>query len=152
LPREKRVNKYGEEFQMKLCKLAVLCVLFAGAFVQAHSQTQLRVDVPFNFTIGNHSLPAGQYKVQTAWSDSNLTWRISDQDGKSVFLTTNTVESLKAAHQPSLVFRKIGAEYSLVQFWLDGSSGRDVIRPKIANTVIAQSDFVEIAATSTSGR
>jgi hypothetical protein len=136
---------------MKLCKLAVLCVLFAGAFLQAHSQTQLRVDVPFNFTIGNHSLPAGQYKVQTAWSDTNTTWRISDQDGKSVVLLTNTAVSSKAEQSPSMVFRKIGAEYSLVQFWLDGSSGREVIRPKIANTVIAQSDVVRITG-SASGR
>jgi hypothetical protein len=135
---------------MKLCKLAVLCVLFAGAFVQAHSQTQLRVDVPFNFTIGNHSLPAGEYNVQTAWSDSNLTWRVSDRDGNSVILMSNAVHSPNSEHQPSLVFRKIGAEYSLVQFWLDGSRGRDVIRPKISKTVIAQSDFVQIAASTSS--
>ena len=136
---------------MRLCKLAVLCVLFAGAFVQAHSQTQLRVDVPFNFTVGNHSLPAGQYNVQTVWSGSNSIWRISNQDGKSMVLMTNTSVSSKAEQSPGMVFRKIGAEYSLVQFWLDGSSGREVIRPKIANMVIAQSDFVRITG-SASGR
>jgi hypothetical protein len=137
---------------MKLCKLAVLCVLFAGAFVQAHSQTQMRVDIPFDFAVGNHFLPAGQYDVQTAWSDSNMIWRIYNHENKSAFLATNTAAPTKAQHTPSMVFQKIGGQYSLVQFWLDGSRGRDVIRPKIANTVIAQSDFVQIAAETSSGK
>jgi hypothetical protein len=128
---------------MKFCKFAIGFVLFLGAFVQAHSQTQMRINVPFNFTVGNHSLPAGKYAVSTVWDN---TWRVNNYQGNSAVLMTNPVSSRAADHQCSFLFRKIGGEYSLVQFWLGGRSGRDVIRPKIANTVVAQADYVQIAA------
>ena len=131
---------------MKFCKFAVCFVLFVGAFVQAHSQTQIRVNVPFNFTVGNHSLPAGQYEVSTVWNDNNLTWRVNNHQGQSAVLMTNPLSSPAADHECSLLFRKISGEYSLVQFWLGRSDGRDVVRPKIANTVVAKAEYVQIAA------
>ena len=131
---------------MRFCKFAVCFVLLAGAFVQAQSQTQLRVNVPFDFTVGNHSLPAGKYEVSTVWSSDNVTWRVTNTQGQSVVLMANPVSSPKVGHECSFLFRKIGGEYSLVQFWLGGSRGVDVIRPKIANTVVAKADYVQIAA------
>jgi hypothetical protein len=130
---------------MRFCKFAVCFVLCVGAFVQAHSQSQIRVDVPFNFTVANHSLPAGQYEVTTVWSSNNLAWRLNNNQGQSAVLMTNPV-SEKANHECSFLFRKIGGEYSLIQFWPGGTDGRSVIRPKIANTVVAQADYVQIAA------
>jgi hypothetical protein len=131
---------------MRLSKLALGCALFMGAFVQAHSQTQIRVNVPFDFTVGNHTLPAGKYEVNTASTTENLTWRIDDHQGNSAVMLTNAVSAPKVDHTCSLLFRRLGGEYSLVEFWLGGTQGRDVIRPKIARTVIAQSDLVQIAA------
>jgi hypothetical protein len=131
---------------MRFCKFAVCFVLFVGAFVQAHSQTQIRVNVPFDFTVGNHSLPAGQYEVSTVWDSNNLVWRVNNHQGQTAVLATNSLSSQKADHECSFLFRKIGGEYSLVQFWLGGRSGREVVRPKIANTVVAQADYVQIAA------
>jgi hypothetical protein len=130
---------------MKLCKFAVCFVLFMGACIQAHSQAQLRVNIPFDFTVGNHTLPAGQYELSTVWSDNSAAWKIADGQRHSAFLRTNALSS-SSDHTCSLIFRRFGGEYALVQFWTDGHDGRDVIRPKIAPTVIAQSDFVQIAA------
>ena len=131
---------------MRFSKLALGCALFMGAFVQAHSQTQIRVNIPFDFTVGNHTLPAGQYEVGPALSGRDASWLINNHQGNSAVMMTNAVSSSKVDHTCSLLFRKFGGEYSLVEFWLGGSRGRDVIRPKIARTVIAQSDLVQIAA------
>jgi len=131
---------------MKLCKFAVCFVLFVGACIQAHSQTQVRVNIPFDFTVGNHTLPAGQYEVSTVWSDNSAAWKIADRQRHSAILMTNEVSSPNGDHTCSLIFRRFGGEYALVQFWTDGREGHDVVRPKIAPTVIAQSDFVQIAA------
>lgn len=130
---------------MRVSKLALACALFMGAFVQAHSQTQIRVNVPFDFTVGNHTLPAGQYEVNTVPNNESA-WRINNHQGNSAVMLTNAVSAPKVDHTCSLLFRKFGGEYSLVEFWLDGNQGRDVIRPKIARTVIAQSELVQIAA------
>ena len=131
---------------MRFSKLALGCALFMGAFVQAHSQTQIRVNVPFDFTVGNHTLPAGQYEVNTVFSNNGSTWRINNHQGNSAVMLTNEASAPKVDHTCSLLFHRSGGEYSLVEFWLDGNKGRDVIRPKIARTVIAQSDLVQIAA------
>jgi hypothetical protein len=130
---------------MRFCKFAVCCALFIGACIQAHSQTKIRVNIPFDFTVGNHTLPAGKYDVSTVGSGT-LTWQIANHEGNSAFLATNAVSSRTVDHPCSLLFRRFGGEYSLIQFWPEGHQGRDVIRPKIARTVIAQSELVEIAA------
>src|ERR1700730_4165529 len=115
---------------MKLCKFAVCFVLFMGACIQAHSQTQLRVDIPFDFTVGKNTLPAGQYDVHTVWGNDTLTWQLVNRQNKSAVFATNPVSSPKSDHTCSLIFRRFGGEYALVQFWTDGRDGRDLIRPK----------------------
>ena len=131
---------------MRLCKFAVCFALFIGACLQAHSQTKIRANIPFDFTVGNHTLPAGKYDVSTVWGTDTLTWKISNLGGKSAFITTNALASPTTDHKVSLLFRRFGGEYALVQFWTGSHDGRDVIRPKIAPTVIAQSELVQIAA------
>ena len=117
-----------------------------GAFVQAHSQTQIRVNVPFDFTVGNHTLPAGQYDVVPAFTGRDASWLIINRHGNATFVMTYGVSSPMADHKCSLLFRRFGGQYALVQFWTGRHDGRDVIRPKIAPSMIAQSDLVQIAA------
>lgn len=131
---------------MKFYKFAVCCALFIAACVPAYSQN-VRVNIPFDFMVSNHTLPAGEYVVSAVWGESNAAWRIADRQRHSAYLITNSASSPAGVeHHISLVFRQYGGEYSLIQFWLDGNRGRDVIRPKIAPNVIAQSNFVQIAA------
>ena len=131
---------------MRLSKFAVSCVLFIGACIQAHSQTKIRVNIPFDFTVGNHTLPAGRYDVAPVFNSSNSAWQIANRQGDAAFLMTNGVSSLTIEHKVSLLFRQIAGQYSLVEFWPSAKQGRDVIRPKISRTMIAQSQFVQIAA------
>ena len=131
---------------MRLYKFAACFALFVGACLQAHSQTKIRVNIPFDFTVGNHTLPAGKYDVGPAFTGRDASWLINNHQGNSAVMLTNAVSAPKVDHTCSLLFRRFGGEYSLVEFWLGGTQGRDVIRPKIARTVIAQSDLVQIAA------
>lgn len=131
---------------MRLRKFAICCVLFIGACIQAHAQTNIRVNVPFDFTVGNQTLPAGEYHVSTVWNNNKGVWQITGERGKSAFVMTNPLESAGAEHNVSLVFRQFSGQYALVQFWPGGDEGRDVIRPKIPRTMIAQSQLVQIAA------
>jgi hypothetical protein len=131
---------------MRLCKLAVCSALFLTACIPAFSQSGVRVNVPFNFTVGNQSLPAGKYEVVHAFSGNSTAWMITNYQGNTVYLMTNAVLSPVVEHKPSLLFSRFGGQYSLVQFWPRDHEGRDVIRPKIARTMIAQSELVQIAA------
>lgn len=107
----------------------------------------MRVNVPFDFAVGNHTLPAGRYEVNTVWDNNQSVWRINDRQGNTAVVMTTALSTTTAdQHKYSLLFRKIGGEYSLVQLWVGKDSARNVIRPKIANTVVAQAEYVQIAA------
>jgi hypothetical protein len=130
---------------MRFCKFAMCCALFIGVCIQAHSQTQIRVNIPFDFTVGNHTLPAGKYDVAHAFPGTDQSWLITNHQGNLSFLMTNAASSPVEA-KTSLLFRRFGGQYSLIEFGVAGHQGRSVIRPKIARTVIAQSELVQIAA------
>lgn len=131
---------------MKFCKLVCCCLLFAVACMPAFSQTQVRVNIPFDFNVGNHMLPSGQYTVLPGLSENNAIWLITSDSHKSAFVATNPVSSPDVEHNYSLIFRRFGGQYSLVQFWSDGHQGHDVIRPKRDRLMLAKSEVVEIAA------
>ena len=126
--------------------VAVFCFgLFFAAQVPAHAQA---FKVPFTFTVGKKVLPPGTYTVAQNYPDSDASWVVRKQSGESAIVITNSVGSPLVDHQTSLVFRRDGGEYSLIEFWQDTHRGRSVIRPKLPNTQIAksQSDVVVIAA------
>jgi hypothetical protein len=131
---------------MRLGKFAVCCMLFLGACIRAHSQTHVRVNIPFDFTVGNHALPAGKYDVAPVFNSSNSAWQITNHQGDAAFLMTNGVSSPVIEHKVSLLFRQMAGQYSLVQFWPSANHGCDVIRPKISRNMIAQSQLVQITA------
>lgn len=48
---------------MKIVRVLVLCMVLLGTAAFAAAQSNLRVEVPFAFQVGNRVLPAGTYSV-----------------------------------------------------------------------------------------
>lgn len=121
----------------RLAVLAGMLLVVTAVPVMAQSQA-MRVNVPFAFTIGDQVYPAGNYVV----TSSNDVYTL--QGPKTAFVLANNVDS-KVEHQPSLVFVKSGAQYSLAQMWTEqghlghalfaASSKRDKNLPASAQTV-----------------
>ena len=104
----------------------IAMIVFVGALaVAAHAQTNSRIaliaNIPFQFSIGNKSLPAGEYTVRSM-SDASCTvvlW-IQSRDGKTgAMLQTSTVEG-KTQKRSSLIFHRYGSRYFFAQAWVDG--------------------------------
>ena len=105
----------------------------------------MRVDIPFNFNAGGKSLPAGRYMVVRVFSGDQATWQIYNDKGGVGFLS-NAVESAQP-HGHSLVFLQEGGAYSLIQIWNGGKFGREVMRSKVKQTLVAEGNkYVEIGA------
>ena len=131
---------------MKFCKVSMFLALLGAVCLPAVAQTRLELDVPFNFIAAGKSLPAGHYTVDAVGSTDSRAWFISN-DHASVTVFSNAVQSPQTAHNLSLVFLQAGGTYSLVQIWDKEHSGREVLRPKVKQTVVAQgSKYVEVAA------
>jgi hypothetical protein len=68
-----------------------LAVLFFGASAHAQSEKRMSGNIPFDFTVGTLSLPAGQYEFRGV-GDNII--QLRDSNGRSVFaLSSAAVEA-----------------------------------------------------------
>ena len=107
--------------------MIAMIVLVGSLAISAKAQTNGRIaliaNIPFQFSIGNKSLPAGEYTVRSISDDSrNVVLRIQSRDGKtSAMLRTSTVEG-KALDRAKLLFHRYGNQYFFAQAWVDRDS------------------------------
>ena len=100
----------------------------------SYSQQILKADVPFDFTAGKKSFPAGEYTV-TRTSPQILSLRSSDGGNLMVFLTEPLV-SWNSHTNAKLKFEAIGGQYVLTEVWPEGASnGYELLRSKRSNYI-----------------
>jgi hypothetical protein len=92
----------------------------------AQSSTPLQANVPFDFIVGNRTLPAGEYKVMNQ-GPAPGTVMIRTTDGKgSVILLALPLYSVVARHSGKLVFHRYGDTYFLSEIWGPDNEGRQI--------------------------
>jgi len=129
--------------------LLVLTVALCVVAAQAQSTVMLKGNVPFNFSIGDRSLPSGEYTVKALDSEIEAWY---DPNGRGLFL----VKTIPSGQQldpgtTKLVFHRYGSEYVLTQVCSEGKS-HDVIS-KPGNQRIAKTQkFETVAVLMTSHR
>ena len=113
---------------MKIYRLvAILGIFFGFAVMSAHAQapSKVNVNIPFEFSAGKTTLPAGVYSIKRM-SGNNVTLR--SEDGKSSVIlnapVTNSSSDPNAVER--LVFEKYGDQVALSQIWLTADTGRQV--------------------------
>jgi len=101
----------------KLFPIAVLAIL-TSAGLQAQSST-LQANIPFDFSMGKSTMPAGEYTITCA----NSVLTIREVGGKHVAMTlTNPTRPTpgsrhEQADKASLLFNRYGDEYFLTGMW-----------------------------------
>jgi len=119
--------------------LAIMSFLIAVAIVpvrSAQAQTLaygVRASVPFDFTVADETLPAGDYYIYRTRQYSNddvLT--ISTVAGRVLAMRlTNGMQTLTPKKQGVLVFNRYGNKHFLSQVWIAGSNtGRAFLRSR----------------------
>src|ERR1043165_5901826 len=102
-------------------KVVLLMTFVFGLTVAGYSQQPLlKADVPFDFTAGAKSFPAGQYQVIRI-SPQVLSLRGEGNNSVSLFLAEPVVEPLSHGN-PKLKFQIIGGQSVLTEIWMDGGS------------------------------
>src|SRR6516165_11435840 len=101
--------------------LITICLLFTSAtlFAQTTSQRLMKVDIPFAFSVEDHSLPAAEYLVFTVTPERSI--RFISTDGKhSAIVNTLPNHASLPSENSRLVFHRYGNEYFLAQVWTAG--------------------------------
>lgn len=111
---------------------AMLSLLLALTVVsvQAQSRDSITAQIPFNFQVGDKTLPSGEYSIRQL-AQGALLVESADGSRSAVVPSAGRVENNPNA-KPStekLVFRQYGEQYFLAQVWLTrGASGRALNR------------------------
>ena len=105
---------------LRIMGLIFSFALIAGsATVYGQASKRQIADIPFQFQVGNTTLPAGEYSV--AASSTGETLRISSRtSNNSVFRLSSPVVQNGPISKGKLVFRKYGDEYFLAEVWSVG--------------------------------
>jgi hypothetical protein len=96
-------------------------------------EQRLKVNIPFDFSVGDQDFAAGEYFVQRAQpSNGDLLVRVSSRNGKTTTVRmTFPVLSLELTDKGKLVFTRYGEHYFLSEIWPIGSStGRGLPKSK----------------------
>jgi hypothetical protein len=97
-----------------LTALVGVVLLFAGAMQAQYVPHYVKVSVPFEFTVGNTVLPAGDYKLVCTPNEVEL----RDADGRVVASTVHhAVRTADTPVPPKLVFVTEGGGHALRQVW-----------------------------------
>lgn len=110
--------------------LITICLLFTAVSMFAQTEGRLLVisQIPFDFTVADHIMPAGEYLIYTATPDRSIL--ISSADGKHhLFVNTLPNQTNAPSEKSSLMFQRYGSEYFLTQVW-------------VANQQVVRSPFV----------
>ena len=110
-----------------LCRIAGILALAFLVTTQARAQEPVLANIPFQFTAGEMTLPAGEYRVQKM-SDTSWALLIQSTNGKGATMVTTNAAAVNAPQAKSkLIFNRYGDRYFLTQVWSAGSSyGREL--------------------------
>jgi hypothetical protein len=105
--------------------MAALAVVLAAP-VSAQILT-LNVSVPFDFVVGGHTLPAGDYVVGKVGDLGYLSLRNVSIDGTATVISSNPAGGPAVPGEASLTFHRYGGDYFLAKIW-DGytDQGRSI--------------------------
>jgi hypothetical protein len=99
----------------------VLMLSSMAATQVARAQDAMVVDIPFAFTAGNATLPAGEYRVQKMDRNSAVLLIHCWDARASALVITNAAQAKETQTESKLVFNRYGNRYFLSQVWNAGS-------------------------------
>ena len=113
--------------------MTLILTMFASAAVATHAQAShgLRADVPFDFVVGDKTIPAGHVSVNgvSASGGGPLAIRNFDQ-GELAMRAGRPILAANESDQCKLIFRKYGTRYYLAEIWIPGYKAWEVMKSK----------------------
>ncbi len=97
---------------MKRIITAAILLIGATFTISSHASAQeaaVKVDVPFEFTVGNHVLPAGNYRI-TAHGESLA---FDNNDRKAFLFTVAARDDMATDGKSKLIFDSVHGQYFL---------------------------------------
>lgn len=113
---------------VSVLSLLVAVMLTTATAAHAQASRSVVVSIPFEFTVGQKTLPAGDYIVKRATRNSDASLLVQSTDGRrSAMVTTHSVETRATQRKAKLDFHKYGDQFFLARVWTPGvNAGRQI--------------------------
>ncbi|HUS09413.1 MAG TPA: hypothetical protein VMZ30_03020 [Pyrinomonadaceae bacterium] len=113
-----------KQLYMVITIIALLTVAgLTNANAQGPSSVEVKANIPFAFSVGNKTMPAGEYTVRCTNPNSYvkvLLIRSSDKPESALVITQSVIGKLQ--DDARLVFYRYGDHYYFAQVWLPSDS------------------------------
>jgi hypothetical protein len=115
----------------------LLSLIFSLSAISVYAQSKTlisKVEIPFDFSIRDKTLPAGVYRVERIFQDVLL---IRGEDGQEVCVSlTMPVRAREIPETGQLLFHRYGENYFLFQVWEQGSDdGRQFLKSRTERSI-----------------
>ncbi len=91
-----------------------------AAQAQTGGRTQLIANIPFQFSVGKKTLPAGEYTVrQVNPASDHAVLQLRSKDGSAIAMVQMGSVTGKAQESAKLIFNRYGNKYFFAQAWVD---------------------------------
>ena len=103
-------------------------VATSSAKAQTSASRQLIATIPFEFSVGDKAMPAGDYTVrQINPASDRAVLQLRRKDGSASAMVQTTSILGKTQESAKLVFHRYGSTYFLSQIWMAGeATGREL--------------------------
>jgi hypothetical protein len=100
----------------------ILMAVFASAAVSTKAQSAhgVRASVPFDFNVGDKTIPAGRITAQPVNGSDGPMSITNFAESKHAFRATRQIYKESSSSQAKLVFHKYGNRYYLAEVWVPG--------------------------------
>jgi len=107
--------------------ISVVVVALVGLFAASTAKAQmsgrlLTANIPFEFQVGNVSLPAGEYSIRQANTASVVAVLRLSKDGRSLALVHMIPVIGKSQERAKLIFHRYGSQYFFAEVWTVGEN------------------------------
>ncbi len=120
--------------------LGLLFVMTTAGISASGQETNIRVEIPFNFIVGGRTLPAGEYTVGKAQRPGRMLIRSID-GGKSIVAFATHTQSMVDRGEAGLVFNQYGEEYFVSQALSQGTSAHTFFVSRRERELVAAAKY-----------
>lgn len=130
-----------------LVLIVVMALATAVVTAKAQASNKVIANVPFEFSVGYKTIPAGECIVRTVASAGDALLIQSGDEGTSALRLTAATERAKDKSRARLVFHRYGQRYFLAEVWSGaGASGRRLLQSQEEHAI--ERELAKIAASS----
>jgi hypothetical protein len=135
----------------RLALLVAITLVSAVATANAQASVQVVANVPFEFSVGYKTMPAGEYIVQTLSTAGDGLLIQSADTRSSVLRLSEAVAPVRNKINARLVFHRYGERYFLAQVWRGAAnSGRQLLKSREERAI--EQEIANIAANGESAQ